>query len=172
MSSIASRNGCFGLDIDLPGAAEQVEVVDVEPAERRLQRIEDVGDLDAQHLRLVAVDIETDLRRVGGEGAEDTPASSGCWLALTTSAAHDRRDARSGGWPCSASSTYWNPPVLPRPMIGGRLNGKTTAPGIAASCGRSAAMMASALCDCGGALLVGLQPDDEEGLVRRGDGSR
>ncbi len=55
--------------------------------------------------------------------------------------------ARSvAGWPCSASSTYWKPPVLPRPMIGGRLKGKTTAPSIAASCGRSLAMMASTFC--------------------------
>ena len=69
LDRVAERR--LGLDIDLPGAAEQVEVVDVEAAERRLQRVEDVADLDAQHLRLVAVDVETDLRRVGGEGAED-----------------------------------------------------------------------------------------------------
>ena len=60
----------LGLDIDLPCAAEHVEVVDVVAAERRLQGIEDIGDLDAEHLRLVAVDIEIDLRRVGSIGAE------------------------------------------------------------------------------------------------------
>src|SRR5262249_47464929 len=60
-----------GLDVHLPGAAEQIEVVDVEAAERRLQRVENVYDLDPQHLRLVAIDVEIDLRRVGGEGAED-----------------------------------------------------------------------------------------------------
>ncbi len=59
-----------GLDVDLPGAAEQVEVVDVEAAERALQRGEHVVDVDAQRLRLVAVEIEVELRRVGGEGAE------------------------------------------------------------------------------------------------------
>ena len=36
-----------------------------------MQRIEDVADLDPHDLRLVAVDIEVDLRRVGREGAED-----------------------------------------------------------------------------------------------------
>ena len=70
MSSTVVAERRLGLDIDLPGAAEHVEVVDVVAAERRLQGIEDVGDLDAQHLRLVAVDIEIDLRRVGGIGAE------------------------------------------------------------------------------------------------------
>ena len=68
----------IGLNVDLPGAAEDVEVVDVVAAERRLQRVENVADLDAEHLRLVAIDIEIDLRRVGGVGAENTPASSGC----------------------------------------------------------------------------------------------
>ena len=30
--------GRFALEVDLPGAAEQVEVVDIKAAERRLQR--------------------------------------------------------------------------------------------------------------------------------------
>ena len=59
-----------GLDVDLPGAAEQVEVVDVQTAQRALQRGEHVVDLHAQRLRLVAVEVEVELRRVGGEGAE------------------------------------------------------------------------------------------------------
>ena len=36
------------LDVDLPGAAEPVEVVDVERAEVDLQRVEQLGDRDAQ----------------------------------------------------------------------------------------------------------------------------
>ena len=56
----------FRLHVDLPRAAEHVEVVDVEAPQRRLQGVEDVADLDAEHLRLVAIDIEVDLRRVGG----------------------------------------------------------------------------------------------------------
>jgi hypothetical protein len=35
-----------------------------------LQGIEDIGDLDTEHLRLIAVDIEIDLGRVGSKGAE------------------------------------------------------------------------------------------------------
>ena len=37
--------GGVGLDVDLPGAAEAVEVVDVVAAQVRLQRVEDVGQL-------------------------------------------------------------------------------------------------------------------------------
>jgi hypothetical protein len=36
----------LGLHIHLPGASEQIEIVYVEAAERRLQRVEDVADLD------------------------------------------------------------------------------------------------------------------------------
>ena len=43
MSSIAAAVGRLALDVDLPGAAEQVEVVDVGAAEHRLQRVEDVA---------------------------------------------------------------------------------------------------------------------------------
>jgi len=50
---------------------KHVEVVHVKASQRRLQRIEDVGDLDPEHLRLVAVDVEIDLRRVRGKGAVD-----------------------------------------------------------------------------------------------------
>src|SRR5436305_336301 len=78
----------FGLDIDLPGAAEQVKVVYVKAAERRLQRTEDVADLDAQHLRLVAVDLKPDLRRVGGVGAEDA-SKLGLLVGGDEEAAHD-----------------------------------------------------------------------------------
>ncbi len=59
-----------GLQIDLPDAAEQIELVDVEAADGRLQRVEHVRHGDAEHLRLVAVDVEIELRRVGGEGRE------------------------------------------------------------------------------------------------------
>ena len=38
----------------------KVEIVDVEAAERRLQRREDLADCDPERLRLVAVDVEVD----------------------------------------------------------------------------------------------------------------
>ena len=65
--------GGLGLDVDLPGAAEQIEVVDVEAAENGLERVEHVADADAQGLHLVAVDVEIELGRVGGVGGEHCP---------------------------------------------------------------------------------------------------
>ena len=59
-----------GLGADLVDAAEEVEVVDVGRAEIDLQRVEDVRQRHVQHLRLGAVDLEVDLRRVGAEGRE------------------------------------------------------------------------------------------------------
>ena len=52
--------GGLGLRLHLPGAPEQIDVVDVDAAERGLQRLEHVGDVDAEDLRLVAVDVEID----------------------------------------------------------------------------------------------------------------
>ena len=62
MSEMSSRSLRLGLDVHLPGAAEQVEVVHVEAAQRGLQRGEDVADRHAQRLRLVAVDVEEEPR--------------------------------------------------------------------------------------------------------------
>ena len=47
MSSTCVRNVGVGLDVHLPGAAEAVEVVDVERAEVDLQRVEDVVERHA-----------------------------------------------------------------------------------------------------------------------------
>ncbi|MCY1237431.1 hypothetical protein D9M72_501260 [compost metagenome] len=47
----------------LPGAAEEVEVVDIVAAERALQRGEQIAHRDAERLQTVAVDIEIELRR-------------------------------------------------------------------------------------------------------------
>ena len=165
---MASRKRVLGLDVDLPGAAEQVEVVDVVAAERGLQGGEDVAHLDAQHLRLVAVDVEIDLRRVGGEGGEDAGelgllvGRHDAWPRMTA--------ARSvGDWPCRACSTYWKPPVLPRPRIGGRLKGKAMAPWMAASLRPQAGDDGVDRLAAVGALLVGFQAHDEEGAVGRRD---
>ena len=49
------------------GAAQYVEIVDVERAEIDLQGREYVRDVDAEQLRLGAIDIEIDFRRVGLE---------------------------------------------------------------------------------------------------------
>ncbi len=62
--------GRVGLHLDLPGAAEQVEVVGVAAAQRRLHRREEVGDADAQRLGALTVELEVDLRRRGAVGRE------------------------------------------------------------------------------------------------------
>ena len=56
---------------DAEGAAEQIEVVDVGRADIDLQRVEHVLHVDAEQLRLGAVDVEIDLRRRGLEQRED-----------------------------------------------------------------------------------------------------
>ena len=54
----------FGLDVDAVDAVEHVEVVDVDRSGEGLHRREDVGHRHAQHLGLVAVHIEIELRDV------------------------------------------------------------------------------------------------------------
>ena len=62
--------GRVGLDVDLPGAAEAVEVVDVVAAQARLQRVEDVGERHPHRLGLLAVDVHVELGRAGAEAVE------------------------------------------------------------------------------------------------------
>ena len=61
----------LSLHVDLPGAAEPVEVVDVERAQVDLQGVEQLGDRDARQLGLVAVDVEVEPGRVGPEAGEE-----------------------------------------------------------------------------------------------------
>ncbi len=75
---------------------------------------------------------------------ENTPASAGSALAATV--IPRTTDAISAGdWPCSACSAYSNPPVEPRPMIGGTLRGTAMPPDSAASFGRTRWIVAVAL---------------------------
>ena len=78
------------LDVDLPGAAEPVEVVDVQRAQVDLQGVEQLGDRDAGQLGLVAVDVQVQPGRIGPEAGEEPRR------ALRV----DRRldDARRSGW--------------------------------------------------------------------------
>src|SRR4051794_19175779 len=59
-----------GLDIDLPGAAKAVEVVDVIGAESRLQSRANVVNGYAAVFRLGAIDEQFEPRRVGAEARE------------------------------------------------------------------------------------------------------
>ena len=65
-----AAEGAAGLADHLPGAAEAVEVVDVEGAEIDLQGVEDLVRIDAHGLALVAVEVHKQLRRVGAEHTE------------------------------------------------------------------------------------------------------
>ena len=65
MSLTLAAERLIGLDVDLPGSAELVEVVDVVGADVDLQRVEDVADADAQGLALGPVDVEVEPGRVG-----------------------------------------------------------------------------------------------------------
>ena len=61
----------IGLNLDLPGTAEAIEVVDVGPAHRGLQCAEDVTDRHSQGLGALAVQFQIDLRRRGPVGRVD-----------------------------------------------------------------------------------------------------
>ncbi len=62
--------GCLALNVDLPGTAVEIEVVDVDAAQRCLQRGEHVAHVEAKHLRLAAVDVEIERRIGRREGRE------------------------------------------------------------------------------------------------------
>jgi len=53
---------CLRLDLDLPPPAKQIDVIDVKPAKRSLQRLKDSVKRYAENLRLIPVDIEKDRR--------------------------------------------------------------------------------------------------------------
>src|SRR5581483_137843 len=67
-------------------AAEQIDVVDVEAPERCLQSLEHVAQLHAQHLHLVAIDVEVDGGVAGGESREH-PAQTGVGIGSDDEAA-------------------------------------------------------------------------------------
>ncbi len=63
--------GLIGLDVDLVGAAEAVEVVDVERAHEDLHGLEEVGQAHALRPRLLAVDVGPDLGHADLVAGED-----------------------------------------------------------------------------------------------------
>ncbi len=62
--------GGVGLNVDLPGPAEAVEVVDVEATQVHLERVEDVGEGHAHRPDLGPVHVDVELRRAGAEAVE------------------------------------------------------------------------------------------------------
>ena len=73
--------GGVGLDVDLPGAAEAVEVVDVVAAQVGLQHVEDVGQLHPHRLDLGPVHVHVELGRAGAEAVEQAD-EAGLLVAL------------------------------------------------------------------------------------------
>ena len=67
----------IGLGRDPEGAAEQVEVVDVDRADIDLERFEHLLGRDAEHLRLHPVDVGVDLGRAGVEQREHVEQAGG-----------------------------------------------------------------------------------------------
>ena len=66
-----SAVGGLALDVDLPDSSEQIEIVDKDAAQRRLQGAEHIVHAEAERLRLLAVDVEKNRRVAGGESRED-----------------------------------------------------------------------------------------------------
>ena len=56
------RKSCFRLEHDFVSAAEEIEVVDLKPAQIDLQTLEHVIDWNVQGAGFVAVDVQLDLR--------------------------------------------------------------------------------------------------------------
>ncbi len=118
-----------GLDAHLVGPAELVEVVDVGRAEVRLERAEDVVQLHAHPLGLLAVDVQVDLRHAGPERGGDPPAID---LRQFRGFRDDRPGPAPGGRPARR-------PRGPRPASGSRRRAR----GPGSTAGRGRAMNAS-----------------------------
>src|SRR5205807_5852299 len=65
----------FALGIDLPDTAEELEVVDVDAGQYRLQRAEHIIHPEPQRLRLLVIDVQINGRVVGAIGREDAGQS-------------------------------------------------------------------------------------------------
>ena len=110
----------LALHVDLPGSAEQVEVVDVQRAQVDLQRIEQLGDRDAQQPGLGAVDVEVEPGRVGPEAGEEPAQVLGGASACRERRSRWRRPgAPAGPGRRGLARTILNPPAVPRPSTGG-----------------------------------------------------
>ena len=122
----------FGLDVDLPLAAEAVEVVDEGAAHEALQGLVNVLEIDPLLEHLVAVHIHEDLRHGRAEGGASrwpvpgacAPPRGTCWSA--------RRERRC---PCRRGPRRMKvtPPEVPTPGMAGGGKAKPMAPGIPAS---------------------------------------
>ena len=100
---------------DAEGAAEQIEVVDVGRADIDLQGVEHILHIDAEELRLGAVDVEIDLRRRGLEQREDLRRRRTCCWRAPSAAVRRARNA-AAPWPARSSTIMRKPPAVPMPL--------------------------------------------------------
>ncbi len=138
---IAER--AVGHDVDLPVAAEGVEVVHVQRAEIDLQRLVQVVDRHAHRADLGPVDVHVQLRRVRAEHREDADQPGKLVQALPGCRCFFAR--RASPRALRSSTINLKPLAMPMPGTGGAPNTLTM------RCGfrwrirlRSRAMMASA----------------------------
>ena len=118
-SSICLRKFGVALDVDLPGPAEAVEVVDVKRAEVDLQRVEDLAHRHAHGLDLGAVDVEVEPGRVGPEAGEEAVDAAGVAFPLVDDAVSATDCSASRPMSPRSSITILKPPAVPRPSTGG-----------------------------------------------------
>ena len=120
--------GRIRLNLDLPGAAKTIEVVDVSTSHRGLQCAEDVVDRHPQRLGAFAVKFQIDLRGLGSIGRVDIGERG---VLVGRNEEPSATAARSSGVaPESVCSCNSNPAALPSPAIGGRLKATTLAAAI------------------------------------------
>ena len=155
-----------GLDVDLPGAAELVEVVDVVAAQVDLEGVEDVAQGHAHRLALGAVDVDVELRRRGAEHGEqaDQPRLG---VALLDQVVDLASAVRRGRCRRRSSTISLKPPALPRPSTGGAPKTPIWASSISANNRRrSLAAIASAPSSAAVALVERLEDHEHRGEVR------
>ena len=117
----------FGLGAHLEGAAEAVEVVDVDRAEVHLQGIEDVAQRYVQLVRLDAVDVGIELRRGGAERREDAGDGRVVVRRLDERVGRPLQGMRAARPPWSCTSSL-KPPAVPSPCTGGGGNDEDLRP--------------------------------------------
>ena len=109
-----------------------------------LQRLEDVVERDVERLGPLAVDLDDELRVVGGEARRRCRGGSGPGCPSPS----DRRSAPARvsifGSPVWSSISNWKPPKLPTPWIAGGANGITKAPATPMSGPRRRSTMSTA----------------------------
>src|SRR5580704_16696753 len=157
--------GRLALDVDLPGPAQHVEIVDVDAAQRGLQRGEDVAYVQPERLRLAAVDVEID-QRIGGRERREDSRQRRIGVGGGDHAAHDAVDGR-GFLPFEGFQHVLEPATGRQADDRGKVEGHDF--GLANSRSFGKHFADEFVCRVGGSrpLRERLQAYDQEGVVRQ-----